>query len=185
MGRKTRFLLPGVALAVIALLLGLFVRSVVASSGAQNLRESVWDGETPAAPALALDRLDGDGEVSLASFRGKAVVVNFWASWCEPCEEESPRLEAAWQRYRDDGVVVLGVDAHDFRSEAADFVERFELTYPMAHDGPGRTLRAFGIAGFPETLFVDRAGRIVEWVQGPVSDDELARGIARALEQPA
>jgi cytochrome c biogenesis protein CcmG/thiol:disulfide interchange protein DsbE len=137
------------------------------------------------APALALDRLGGDGEVSLASFRGKAVVVNFWASWCEPCEEESPRLEAAWQRYRDDGVVVLGVDAHDFRSEAADFVERFELTYPMAHDGPGRTLRAFGIAGFPETLFVDRAGRIVEWVQGPVSDEELARGIARALEQPA
>src|SRR3712207_1091409 len=185
MSAKARFLLPGVALLVIALLLGIFVKTVLAEGSARGLREGVWNGETPAAPALELARLDGEGEVSLASLRGKAVVVNFWASWCEPCKEESPRLEDAWQRYRDRGVVVLGVDAHDFKGEARRFVERYELTYPIVHDGPGRSLGRFGVVGFPETLFIDREGRIVAWVQGPVSEEAIEENVARALEGAA
>ena len=185
MGAKARFLLPGVALVVIALLLGIFVTTVVAEGSARGLRDAVWSGGTPRAPALELERLDGKGTVSLASLRGKAVVVNFWASWCEPCKEESPRLEQAWRRHRGNGVVVVGVDAHDFKSDAKRFVERYGLTYPIAHDGPGRTLDRFGVVGFPETLFIDREGRIVAWVQGPVSEDAIEDNLARALEGPA
>jgi cytochrome c biogenesis protein CcmG/thiol:disulfide interchange protein DsbE len=184
-GAKARFLLPGGALLVIALLLGIFLKTVVAEGSARGLREDVLNGERPAAPALELERLDGKGKVSLASLRGKAVVVNFWASWCEPCKEESPRLEEAWLRDRDAGVVVVGVDAHDFKSEATRFVERYGLTYPIAHDGPGGSLGRFGVAAFPETLFIDREGRIVAWVQGPVSDEDLAANIERALEDRA
>ena len=185
MGAKARFLLPGVALLVIALLLALFVRSVVAAGESRSLRDDVLSGEKPAAPKLELERLEGEGTISLASLRGRAVVLNFWASWCKPCEEESPLLEAAWRRYRDEGLVVLGIDAHDFESEAKAFVERHGLTYPIAHDGPGRTLGRFGVVGFPETLFLDRAGRIVAWVRGPVSEAELERNVALALAEQA
>ena len=185
MGAKARFLLPGMALLVIALLLGIFVKTVLAEGSARGLRDDVWNGETPPAPSFELARLDGNGTVSLASLRGKAVVVNFWASWCEPCKEESPRLEEAWRRHRRDGVVVVGVDAHDFKSEATRFVERYELTYPIAHDGPGRTLDRFGVVAFPETVFIDREGRIVAWVQGPVSAEAIEENISRALEGSA
>ena len=185
MGAKARFLLPGLALLVIALLLGIFVKTVLAEGSARGLRDDVQNGERPAAPAFELPRLDRDGTVSLASLRGQAVVVNFWASWCEPCKEESPRLEEAWRRHRDEGVVVVGIDAHDFRSEAERFVDRYGLTYPIAHDGPGRTLGRFGVVAFPETLFIDAEGRIVAWVQGPVSDGDLEANIDRALESSA
>jgi cytochrome c biogenesis protein CcmG/thiol:disulfide interchange protein DsbE len=185
MGRRVRVVLPAAAVAVIATLLGLFVRTVVAEESARSLRDSVWDGKAPTAPGFDLPRLASEGSVSLASLRGEAVVVNFWASWCEPCKEESPRLERAWRRYRDRDVVVVGVDAHDFRSEARRFVKRYALTYPIVHDGPGRTLARFGITGFPETLFISRGGRIVAWVQGPVRAGELERNITRALEAPA
>ena len=185
MGAKARFVLPGVALLVIALLLGVFVKTVVAEGSARGLRDDVSSGRTPPAPRLELERLDGKGTVSLDSLRGKAVVLNFWASWCEPCKEESPRLEQAWRRHRRNGVFVVGVDAHDFKSEATRFVERYGLTYPIAHDGPGRTLDRFGVVGFPETLFIDRAGRIVAWVQGPVSEEAIEENVARALEGPS
>ena len=185
MGAKARFVLPGVALLVIALLLGVFVKTVVAEGSARGLRDDVSSGRTPPAPRLELERLDGKGTVSLDSLRGKAVVLNFWASWCEPCKEESPRLEQAWQRYRDSDVVVLGIDTHDFKSDAQRFVERYELSYPMVQDKGGGAFKRYGLVGLPETMFVDREGRIVAWVQGPLSEDELDRNIALAREGAA
>jgi cytochrome c biogenesis protein CcmG/thiol:disulfide interchange protein DsbE len=120
--------------------------------------------------------------MSLASLRGKAVVVNFWASWCEPCKRESPRLEQAWKRYRNRDVVVVGVDAQDFRTDARRFVDRYGLSYPVVHDGAGSTLGHWGVTGFPETFFVGRDGRLVgERIEGPVSDAQLERYIGEAL----
>ena len=182
MAGRSKLLLQAAAVTVVALLLALLAREVFAEGKARSLRESVRAGETPTAPSFDLPRLDRDGRLSLASLRGKAVVVNFWASWCEPCKEETPRLERAWQRYRDDGVVVVGVDAHDFKSDARRFMNRYRVSYPVVHDGKGSTLTRFGIVGFPETLFLDRGGKLVAWVQGPVSEEDLGRNIGRALE---
>ena len=183
MAARGKLVLQAAAVTVVALLIALLAWQVVTKEKALGLADALAKGESPAAPPLDLPTLDGKGRVSLQSLRGKAVVVNFWASWCEPCKEESPRLQAAWERYRDQGVVVLGVDAQDFTGDAERFVERYGLTYPIVHDGRGSTLGRFGVTGFPETWFVGRNGRLVgERIQGPVSDEQLERNIRLAME---
>ena len=119
----------------------------------------------------------------LASLRGKVVVLNFWASWCAPCKSEAPRLEAAWQRYRDHGVVVVGVDGQDFsamRSASCASTGSRIRTCTTARATSGTK---YGVTGFPETYFVDRRGRLVgDRVVGEVSAEKLTSGIQRALE---
>ena len=186
MARRMKSLLQVAAVSVVALLLALLGWQVFAKEEARGLADAVEAGRRPPAPPLELPTLDGDREVSLASFRGKAVVLNFWASWCEPCKEESPRLQAAWERYRHRGVVVVGIDAQDFGTDARRFVRRYRLTYPILRDRHGSALRRFGITGFPETWFVGRDGKLVgERIQGPVSDEQLERNIELALEANA
>jgi cytochrome c biogenesis protein CcmG, thiol:disulfide interchange protein DsbE len=183
MAGRVKLLLQAAAVTVVALLLALLGWQVAAEGKVRSLADRLEAGESPEAPDFDVPLLNGDGSVSLASLRGKAVVLNFWASWCEPCKEEAPRLEAAWKRYRDRGVVVLGVDAQDFRKDARGFVARYGLTYPIVHDGPGATIGRYGVTGFPETWFVGRDGRLAgERIQGPVGEDQLAQGIERALE---
>jgi cytochrome c biogenesis protein CcmG, thiol:disulfide interchange protein DsbE len=181
MAGRARFVLQAAAVAVVASLVVLLAFQVFAKSRGDNLVDAVRKGETPPAPDLVLPALDGDKRIALADFRGKAVVLNFWASWCRPCKEEAPMLQDAYERYRDEGLVVLGVDAHDLRPDARRFVERYDLTYPIVHDGPGRSLERFGLAAFPETWWVDRRGRLVAYVQGEFSRAELERNIERAL----
>ena len=177
-----RYLLQAVAIAVVAAMVALLGWRVVTRDHAQGIADAIAAGKKPAAPDFDLPLLDGMGRVVLSSLRGKAVVLNFWASWCIPCKEEAPRLQAAWERWRDRGVVFVGVDAQDFRSDARRFAARYGLTYPIVHDGKGSTLGRFGVSGFPETWFVDREGRLVgERVQGPVSAAQLDDDIRLAL----
>jgi cytochrome c biogenesis protein CcmG/thiol:disulfide interchange protein DsbE len=174
------------ALGLVAALLALLAWKVVEDeTGGGSLVERVERGERPPAPTLELDRLHREGTLSLASLRGKAVVLNFWASWCIPCKEEAPLLEQAWRDHRDDGLVVVGVDAQDFRGDARSFVERFGITYPVVHDGRGSTLGRFGVTGFPETFFIDRSGNVVAVEVGPFDESnekEFEDKIALALE---
>jgi cytochrome c biogenesis protein CcmG/thiol:disulfide interchange protein DsbE len=165
---------------LVAGLLALLVWKIVHQD--KGVATQLAKGKRPAAPHFALDRLDRAGKLSLASLRGKVVVLNFWASWCAPCKGEAPRLEAAWRNFRRDGVVVVGVDAQDFSGDARRFIRRFALTYPNVHDGPGDILPKYGVTGFPETYFVGRDGRLVgERVQGEISEQKLIAGIKRAL----
>jgi cytochrome c biogenesis protein CcmG/thiol:disulfide interchange protein DsbE len=138
---------------------------------------------TGPAPNFTLPRLDAGGQLALSSLRGKAVVLNFWASWCIPCKQEAPELQAASQRWQGKDVVVLGIDAQDFSGDAKSFMRKYKVRYPVVRDGSGKVVGKYGVAGFPETFFVDRDGRIVgDHVQGPVSRDVLERNIRRALE---
>jgi cytochrome c biogenesis protein CcmG/thiol:disulfide interchange protein DsbE len=138
-----------------------------------------------AAPAFTLDRLDGDGSVSLASLRGKPVVLNFWASWCVPCKTEARALEQAWGRYHAQGVVFVGVDFHDVTGDARRFVAAHRLTFPMLQDGSGDVTGSYGITQVPETYVLDRDGRIVAHMAGPITESSFAaafrRGLAEAL----
>ena len=136
------------------------------------------------APAFSLPRLDGKGDVSLASLRGKTVVLNFFASWCHPCKREAPDLESVWRRYRAKGVVVLGVDSGDQRSAARSFLSAHGVTYPIAFD-PGQKLAlgSYALPGLPVTYVINRAGRIVGGgVLGPISDNGYSEEFTRELK---
>ncbi|MDQ3867678.1 MAG: TlpA family protein disulfide reductase [Actinomycetota bacterium] len=176
-----RLLLQAAAVGVVGSLIGLLAWHVATKEANAGLVDAVEAGETPPAPTLDLPALEGNRTISLASYRGKAVVLNFWASWCEPCKREAPILEDAWRRHRERGLVVLGVDAQDFRTDARRFVGRYGISYPVAHDGPGSSLGRFGLTGFPETWFVDRRGRLVAYVRGELSREELDANIEKAL----
>jgi cytochrome c biogenesis protein CcmG/thiol:disulfide interchange protein DsbE len=174
-----------IALVGVAALLGLLVWRV-AFGGEEGAADKLGEGRHVQAPAFTLDRLDEEGTLALADLRGKALVVNFWASWCIPCRDEAPVLQQTYERYRDQGLVVLGIDVNDFREDARRFMRRFGLTYPVVYDGKGSTVGRWGVRGFPETFFVDRSGKLVgERISGAVdierNRDAYERGVALAL----
>lgn len=181
---RFRFAAQAVTLATVVGLLGLLVWKVVRTERSE-LPAQLERGEAVSAPDFSLPRLDREGELSLASLRGKAVVVNFWASWCGPCREEAPLLEEAWRRYRSRGLVVVGVDYDDFAGDARAFARRHGMTYPLVQDRKKETVNRYGVTGVPETFFVDRRGRLVgRRVSGAVEEDELVEGIELALRRP-
>jgi cytochrome c biogenesis protein CcmG/thiol:disulfide interchange protein DsbE len=182
MARRGKLVLQVGAVALVALLLALLGWRVADRQAGKNVASAAIDGDKPKAPAFTLPELGREGEVSLASLRGKAVVVNFWASWCVPCRDEAPAFQAAWERWREAGVVVLGVNAQDFASDARSFIDRYGVTYPNVHDGEGSTLGDYGVTGFPETAFLDAEGRIVVFEQGPVDEADIEAGIRAALD---
>ena len=136
------------------------------------------------APAFSLPHLVGHGNVSLASFRGKTVVLNFFASWCAPCKREAQDLEALWRSDRSDGLVVLGVDSGDARGDAQRFLSAHGVTYPTVFDPEERlALGPYALPGFPVTYVINPAGRLVgEPVAGSVSDEANSALFTRELK---
>jgi cytochrome c biogenesis protein CcmG/thiol:disulfide interchange protein DsbE len=181
-GARAKFAVQGGIVLVIVLLVALLAWKIVSDSQGRFLPAAVAQGELPEAPGFALPRLDEDSTLALESLRGQAVVVNFWASWCPPCRDEAPVLEAAWQQYRDQGLVVLGIDREDTPADARAFIEQFGLTYPNVRDAEDTLETPYGLTGFPETFFIDRQGRLVAHIPGPVDTlSDLELGIAAAL----
>jgi cytochrome c biogenesis protein CcmG/thiol:disulfide interchange protein DsbE len=152
----------GAQVLALALVTGLFLLLVwKLASEEEGASRKLQRGETPPAPAFTLDRLDRAGKLSLSAYRGRPIVLNFWASWCVPCKEEAPLLEAVWRRHRDEGLVVLGVDINDLRSDARRFARQNRMSYPLGFDGVGETSTDYGLTGVPETFFIARSGRLV------------------------
>lgn len=137
------------------------------------------------APAFSLNRLTGSGDLSLASLRGKTVVLNFFASWCVPCKREAPVLERLWKRDRSDHLVVLGVDTGpDAANDGRRFVKAHGITYPVVFDpNAGVASNQYDLPGLPVTYVVNPQGRIVgDPVLGPVSDKGYSQEFARELK---
>jgi cytochrome c biogenesis protein CcmG/thiol:disulfide interchange protein DsbE len=134
------------------------------------------------APSGALPRLDGHGTASLADYRGRWVLVNFWASWCLPCRDESPALEAFYHQHRAQQFTVLGIDTRDLSGDGRAFVKRYGLSYPELRDGNGDSAHDYGTSGVPENFLVNPKGRFVLIQRGPVNSDYLNRYVAPLLE---
>jgi cytochrome c biogenesis protein CcmG/thiol:disulfide interchange protein DsbE len=170
---------PILAALAAAALVGLLVYGLVAKSDGGTLDDEVAKGMRPAAPDRPLPVLDGAGSRSLASYRGRVVVLNFWASWCDPCRIEAPRLERAHRRLGSRGTV-LGVTFRDTTPDSLDFVKEFRLTYPNVRDVEGKLAKGYSTKALPETFVIDRRGRVVAISRGVVDDRFLERAIARA-----
>jgi len=134
----------------------------------------------PAGP-FSLALFDG-GQFRFPEHRGEITVINFWASWCIPCREEAPVLEAAWQANRDLGVVVVGINVQDSDAAARAFIDTFGLTFPNGPDAGGRIAIEYGVYGIPETFIIDRDGWITSKQVGVVGPPALDARIREALE---
>lgn len=132
-------------------------------------------------PNFSLTTFEGQ-QIDLVDLQGKVVVLNFWASWCKPCEQEAADLENAWRYYQPRGdVVFLGVDYVDTEPEALKYLEKFEITYPNGPDLGTRISQAFRIRGVPETYIIDQ-NNILNNVQiGPFSSLSQIQGMIDPL----
>ena len=129
------------------------------------------------APDFTLELFDG-GSVTLSDLAGKPVVINLWASWCGPCREEAPVLEAGWRKYRDQGVVFIGVDVQDTEEDARAFIKEFKITYLNGPDTTNRISVNYGLTGLPETIFVKPDGTITRKHVGALNERLLRNYLA-------
>lgn len=134
------------------------------------------------APAFTLPTLDG-GCFRLRSTRGRAVVVNFWASWCNPCRAEFPLLADARAEHDGDALEIVGVTYRDIESDSRQFADEQDADWPLAFDDDQRVSRAYGIAQIPQTIFVRRDGTISARVFGELTKADLARELRRILRR--
>lgn len=144
------------------------------------------------APQFTLKTFDGQ-TYTLDNLKGKAVVMNFWASWCIPCRDEAVGLQRAWETYGDRGLMVLGVDYIDTETDAKKFIAEFKQTYPNGADLGTHISQAFRTTGVPETYFIDRDGKLLQGIDGegrvkgnfigPVPESVLIARIEDLLKQ--
>ena len=132
------------------------------------------------APGFRLALYDGS-ETSLSDLRGQVVVLNFWASWCEPCREEAPTLERVWRAYRERGVAFVGVNVKDVPKGSSAFIEKFGITYPNGPDPYDRIARAYRVFGYPETYIIDVDGRVQKRYIGAVDEVTLRAALDELL----
>jgi cytochrome c biogenesis protein CcmG/thiol:disulfide interchange protein DsbE len=135
------------------------------------------------APDKRLAVLGGQGMGEIADYRGKWVLVNFWASWCEPCRSESPTLEGFDKEHSKDNFTVLGINLYDSTEDALDFIRRYGLTYPQLRESGGDDRKdAYGMTGFPESFLIDPRGRIALIGRGPVDERYLDQNVLPLIE---
>jgi cytochrome c biogenesis protein CcmG/thiol:disulfide interchange protein DsbE len=176
---------PVVALAAVLALLALLAYGIAQNQTSQSIDSQLAAGKRPAPPDTTLPKLGGGGEVSLSSYRGKVVVLNFWASWCPPCLGEAPVL-ARWQpKLAAKNASIVGVDVLDVSSDAEQFVREHKLAFPQLRDQDGSRLKSFEIVGYPETIVLDRKGRIAATSRGTIDEKFFLTKVQPLLKEPA
>lgn len=126
------------------------------------------------APNFTFTTFEGD-TMSLSDLQGKIVILNFWASWCGPCRAEAPELEAIWQDFKNDDVVLLGIAYADNGPRSEAFLEEFDVNYMNAPDLGTRISEAYNIQGVPETFVINANGEIAEFIYAGVTYNQLER----------
>ena len=130
------------------------------------------------APDKELTRLGTPGSGEIADYRGRWVLVNFWASWCAPCKDEAPALETFQEANSRRGFTVLGINLDDTTGDALEFVKQYDLTYPQLREGDGADRRdAYGMTGFPESFLINPKGQVALIRRGPVDDQYLRENV--------
>jgi cytochrome c biogenesis protein CcmG, thiol:disulfide interchange protein DsbE len=168
-----------------AALVGLLAYGLVSKGSDTTLDDAVARGDRPTAPVTALPRLQGQGSASLADYKGKVVVLNVWASWCDPCREEMPLLQKTHERIKAQGGMVLGVDTQDASNKALAFLKEVKASFPSVRDRDREYGRQFGVNGYPETFIIDRKGRVAALQRFPVDQAWLDSHLPKLLAEQA
>jgi cytochrome c biogenesis protein CcmG/thiol:disulfide interchange protein DsbE len=154
-----------------------------ATSGGLAAGATVVHSNSPA-PGFALAALGQPGKkVSLSQYQGKPVVINFWASWCAPCQQETPLL-ASWYKQQHGHVVLLGLDENDSATSALNFAHAKGVTYPVGFDPNVTVASAYGVAGLPQTFFLNAQHHVVYHILGAATKAQLDKGV-RLMDAPA
>jgi cytochrome c biogenesis protein CcmG, thiol:disulfide interchange protein DsbE len=162
---------PVVAVAAAAALIALLAYGLISKQTDDSIDKKIASGQRVSAPDRTLPRVGSQAEGSLASYRGKVVVLNFWASWCVPCKKEAKILERQHHAMASQGGTVLGVTYNDTDPDAQRFMRENGMTFPSLRDVGGKLYRSYGSTGVPETFVIDRAGRITAVHRGQLTDD--------------
>lgn len=183
-----RYILLPLLLAMVAGLLALLYY-VLSQSGQLagfspgiNLEPTLIRQDNRPAPDFTLTLSDGR-VVRLSDFRGRPVVINFWASWCAPCRAEAPTLEEAQKRYAERGVVILGINLWDTEEAAAEFRKVYGQTYPSGPDSRGKIAIEYGVSGIPETFFITPDGMIAAKFVGPLPIGTMETLLVEMLDE--
>lgn len=179
----------------VALLLALLAYGLTTTGSNGTINSLLAQGRSAPAPSFDLPVLHrgklplrlkktvgdalADARLGSAELRGTPVMLNFWASWCSPCQKEIPRLESGWRHYGPRGILFLGINIQDLSGDARRFLRG--VTYPSVGEQQNELARRYGATGTPETYFLDRKGRVVGHVIGIVSRTQLDEGIAAAV----
>jgi len=161
-----------------AYLIGDPVEGLRPGDRAPELELTTDDGRT-----LTLSDLDGR-PVRLADLRGRVVWLNFWASWCPPCQYETPTLRAMDERYRDRGLTIVGIQVQQIADDARDYAARYGLEYPIAADVTGDFFHAYRVFALPTQFLIDPSGVVAAVINGPL-DEARAAALIEALLPPA
>jgi cytochrome c biogenesis protein CcmG/thiol:disulfide interchange protein DsbE len=157
---------------VVVVLVAAVVAAVLLTSGGGKTTAKAGAGGR-AAPNFTLSSLqDGKDSISLASYKGTPVLVNFWATWCTPCTTEMPLLETAHTQWGNK-VQFVGIDRQDYKPDALAFAQKTHVTYPLAADPDATLDGAYRLRGMPTSVIIDRNGRIVQEITGPVTKSQL------------
>jgi cytochrome c biogenesis protein CcmG, thiol:disulfide interchange protein DsbE len=176
-----RFYVPLIAVLAGAALVALLIFGVLALGANRTLDQALREGKHPQAPEYrrSLPALFG-GAGSLAQYRGRVVLLNFWASWCPPCHHEAPLVESAQRELERDGDTVLGVSSQDTAADSRSFMRQYHLTFPDLRDVSGEFVHAYGTAALPESFLLDPQGRILAISRGEIDSAFVEKALTVA-----